>query len=214
MIIVLIIFLLLFIHPSTVFANIGLPMIGIYLPSAWSALIPVILIEGFIGTRSLGVSLKRTILASTLANSFSTIIGLPLTWFILAIVEGLFFGTARGLNTFAARIYAVTVQAPWLIPYETHFWWMIPVATIVLAVPFYAMSVYTEFMIVQRILRETPRRKVWIWMLKANICSYLLLLMIVGAGLKWSPIERISKFLFPVVEWIVEGVFCVARLAR
>src|SRR5437879_349487 len=99
-------------------ADVGLPMIAVYLPPAWLALIPIILIEARIGAKMLDVARGRLLIASAVANSVSTLLGLPLAWLALATIEGVFFGTARGLDTSIHRVYAVTIQAPWLIPYE------------------------------------------------------------------------------------------------
>lgn len=71
MIIPLLIFFLLLILPSTAAANVGLPMIAVYLPSAWIALIPVIILEDKIRGDQLNpkkgiVMMRKSLVASVL----------------------------------------------------------------------------------------------------------------------------------------------------
>lgn len=173
------------------FADIGLPMISLILPAAWLLLVPIIVLEALVGVRVTKTPFRQTVFAAAVANLFSTILGIPLAWFTLALVEGLLFGTANGLDSFWAKIYAVTIQSSWLMPYEKDLDWMIPIAAIVLAVPLWMMSVVTEYFIVKRMLPELPAALKWQWMWKANAVSYLFLLAVIFA----------SPVLGPVVGW-------------
>ena len=62
-------------------ANIGLPMVAVYLPFAWFSLVPIIF------TRRYHLSFRRALLAQAIANSFSTVIGIPMTWFAIVLVS-------------------------------------------------------------------------------------------------------------------------------
>lgn len=157
------------------FANVGLPLVAVFLPPLWIALLPIILIEGAIAARNLGISAKRSLAAYAVGNVVSTIVGVPLLWVVLATVELTFFGTARGLSSFGSKLYAVTVQAPWLIPYEPHFGWMVPAALVTMAMLCLALSVIVESPIVARILRDVPRRSVWRHTTIVNVASYVVL---------------------------------------
>ncbi|MBI1845841.1 MAG: hypothetical protein HY294_00875 [Candidatus Rokubacteria bacterium] len=64
-------------------------MIAIYLPTAWLALIVIILAEAGYGIRRLPLPAGRSLLSQTIVNGASTLVGLPVTWVVLAIVEGL-----------------------------------------------------------------------------------------------------------------------------
>jgi hypothetical protein len=130
--------------PSEARANIGLPMIAILLPPAWGLLLPVIVLEAGLGAWRHSIPFGRAIPAQAAANLFSTLVGLPVGWFLLAILQLTCCGTALGLHTPLRRVYAVTIQAPWLIPYESDFWWMIPAAAAVLVVLFCALSIACE----------------------------------------------------------------------
>jgi len=68
-------------------ANIGLPMVAVYLPFAWFALIPIIFIEALYGARRYHLSFSRALLAQAIANGFSTVIGIPMAWFAIVLVQ-------------------------------------------------------------------------------------------------------------------------------
>jgi hypothetical protein len=123
--------------------------------------IPVVAIEAWIARKIVRLSVKRSVLvlASAGANAVSTLVGIPLVWGILVLIE-LFFvprgGQALGIDSFWHRVVAVTVQAPWLIPYESELHWMIPLAAIVLLVPFFFASVFVERLVFRRFCRSSP----------------------------------------------------------
>ena len=195
------------------FADIGVPMISLVLPAAWLLLIPVILIETGIGVRVLHIPFRRVLSATTVANCFSTLLGIPLSWLVLAFVELKWFGTAKGLDSIWTVIYAVTIQSPWLIPYEKELIWMIPTATAVLAVPLWAMSVVSEYWIAKRMLPEVSRATKWQWMWKANVVSYVLLLAVVAALPILKPIVGWVYTLFsPFTCFLVELVMKLGKL--
>jgi hypothetical protein len=205
--------LLVILWPTHAFANIGLPMLAVYLPPAWLSLIPIIAIEAALGVWRFGVPPGPAFIAQIVANCLSTLVGLPLTWAVLALVELCFFGTALGLSTASRRVYAITVQAPWLIPYESDFWWMIPVSIGVLTVPFYAMSVVLEYAVVRRLLPEFPQRALRSWVVKGNIVSYAALLLVLVTASTWStPFSWMFGTFAPISEWIIAIVFWLARL--
>src|SRR5579862_4439329 len=99
-------------------ADIGVPMVAIFLPPMWLSLVPVVLLEAWILQRMLSVPSRAALVASAVGNITTTIVGIPLIWAALAVVEAMCCGSAKGLDSAWHRIYAVTVQAPWLIPYE------------------------------------------------------------------------------------------------
>jgi hypothetical protein len=190
-------------------------MIAVYWPPAWLAFIPVVLIEGFAGFRILRVNFGRVIVASTVANLFSTLLGIPLTWFALALIELLAFGSARGFETPLQKLYAVTVQSPWLMPYGEQSPWIVPVAAAVLSIPMYVMSVLSEYIITRFFFRSVLRKRILRWQLVGNASSYVFLigLFVVifyfGDQFQWlfKPFQRIMEFL-------VELIFRIATLGR
>jgi len=205
--------LLALLWPARAFADIGLPMVAVYLPPAWLALIPIIIVEAGFGVWGFKVPAKRALIAQAAANCVSTLIGLPIAWIILALIEVTFFGSAAGLDSPLRRAYAVTVQSPWLIPYEREFWWMIPVSVGVLTIPFYVMSVVSEYVVVRRCVSDLTRTAIWSWVWKANLLSYGFLLLIMAAAQLWpKAFQWLFAPMYPVSEALVIAVFWLASL--
>jgi len=195
-----------------VLANIGLPTIAVYWPLAWAGLLLVVAIEALFGTRTLGLSFRQGVLGAGLANLFSTAIGIPLTWLLLAIPQVLLFGNAAGIDTVWGKVFAVTVQSPWLIPYEEHYSWMVPCALLSLSVPFWLTSAASEWLIVRLLFPTLPKSDLWKWQFQGNAMSYAALCtgMVVAlvAGLNWL---TLYEPLAPLVEQLMSVVLSVAR---
>jgi hypothetical protein len=86
----LIIFLLgtlLFVVANEANADIGVPMIFITLPGMLIALIPAILIETYVLSKQLTLTLKSSAKATIWGNVVSTIIGIPVAWFVLVVIQ-------------------------------------------------------------------------------------------------------------------------------
>ena len=49
-------------------------------------------------------------------------------------------GSAMGMDSPVKLLAAVTVQAAWLIPYESHLHWMIPAAATTLLIPSFSST--------------------------------------------------------------------------
>ena len=79
-------------RPFPALANIGLPMVAVFLPPAWFALIPIIIIESAYGVWRFRMAASPTYAAVETANCISTLIGLPITWVVLALGQLLLFG--------------------------------------------------------------------------------------------------------------------------
>ena len=187
-----------------IFADTGLPMISVFLPAAWLMLIPIILIEAFIGLKVAKLTFRQTVYGATVGNLFSTLLGIPITWSVLAGIEGQWFGTAMGLDSFAAKLYAVTLQAPWLTPYEDDLAWMVPAAVVFLAIVFWLMSVVSEYLILRIVLRIVKPAALWRWMWIANTASYVLLLSFIFLLAILGPVASwIFHFFQPVTDLII-----------
>jgi hypothetical protein len=161
----------------------GVPMIGLYWPPAWLAFVPVVLIETWWARRVFNNDWKKAIASTFVANLVSTIIGIPLAWFVWSTLELRFFGTALGIDNSAKGLYAVTVQAAWLIPYEQHLWWMVPVAAFVLTVVFFAGSVVVEQAVMARFQSTSDPTSARRWAWKGNLLSYSVIFVMVLAFL-------------------------------
>jgi hypothetical protein len=167
--------ILLFI-PAIAYADTGVPMLALLWPASWVLFIPIVVIEAWVARRILELDWQTSLKKTGIANAVSTLIGIPLTWGALVIVEIMLSqgGRAYGINTLSGKIIAVTVQAPWLIPYESDLDWMIPAASIVLLIPFFFVSVFIERWIFGR-KSQLNKAKVKSWSWKANLLSYALL---------------------------------------
>jgi hypothetical protein len=185
-------------------ANIGIPMICVYWPSAWIAFVPVVLIESWVGVHLLQKPVAACLKAAFISNLVSTLIGIPITWFVLAMVEATFFGGNFGVETWSAKLFAVTLQAPWLVPYEDDLYWMIPAAALVLSIPFYAMSVLTEGPVACWYLSDVPRRVIFRWASWANLASYSFLLWLVVALGGTETLDWVFVMLGPLTDFVLE----------
>src|SRR5262249_39059902 len=163
-------------------ANAGLPMVALVLPPAWFALVPIIAIETAYGVWRFRTSARSTWLGVTVANCVSTLIGLPVTWAVLVLAEGIVFTRFSDRLSEPPEALLAILTAPWLGPGAGEPRWFVPLAIVALMIPFYVMSVISESLIVRRFVPDLPGRTVWSWMLQANAASYALLLLITLAG--------------------------------
>jgi len=199
--------------PSPAAANIGLPMVAVFLPPAWFALIPIIAIESAYGMYRFRTAAGPTWAGVTTANCVSTLLGLPITWAVLALGQGLLFARFPEFAMALPLSLLTIVGAPWLGPGAEESPWIVPLATVVLLVPFYVMSVASEYLVVKRFLPDLSSRTVRSWMIQANAVSYAFLLLVTLAGWMWPRLfEGISALMFPVTMWLVESVMRVMQL--
>jgi hypothetical protein len=154
-------------------ADAGVPMLVLIWPAFWLLLAPIVLIEAVVACRRLALPMKQALKASLAANATSTLIGVPVTWAILLAMELLLSGGGRafGLSDALSRTFAVTVQAPWLVPYEEDLHWMVPMAAAVLLVPFFFMSVAIEGWVMRRYI-VGEKGEAMRWSQSANAITY------------------------------------------
>ena len=174
-----------FLIPATpAYANVGVPMVFITLPYMIISLIPVILNEAYIVLKILVLPYLRSCKIMTISNLVSTLIGIPITWIILVLLEIFTVGDrALGLGEPATRLMSVTWQAPWLIPYESNLYWMIPSATLTLLVPFFLASWSIEYHVSKMLLRKTDKRILNSAIFNANLTTYIIYLVLTGIWL-------------------------------
>lgn len=204
---------LILLWPRPALANMGLPMVAIYLPAAWVALLPIILIESGYGAWRLRLPLGRAFVAQATANCASTLIGIPAMWVVLALGELFIGGWAAGVAPEPVLIVvSPIVGAPWLGPGAEETSWMVPLAVVVLTVPFYLMSVVSEGLVVAQFFRHVARPAIRRWTVQANAISYAFLVALVLLGwLLPRASEPALELMRPLNERLV-GV--VLRLAN
>lgn len=162
--------------PEPAIADAGVPMVFVTLPSMLIALVPIIVLEAIVIRRMLGISLKDAAKVSAVINMVSTVIGIPITWFILVSIEIVTAGgKAYGLETPFKKFLAVSLQAPWLIPYDKDLNWMVPAAFSWLLIFFFFMSVKLEGYIAKRMLKDLETQLINRAVLVANLWSYAVL---------------------------------------
>jgi len=157
------------------FANMGVPMLAVYWPVAWFALIPIVLIEVWVGIRLLKSTFRTLLPAAAWGNLVSTLVGIPVAWFALAATQAGFFDRMLPTDSLAGKFYAAVLQAPWLNPHNGQMYWMVPTAAVVLTIPFYLISVAIEAMVARWTLPAELRAQTYRWMWRANAASYLFL---------------------------------------
>jgi hypothetical protein len=163
---------------SVASADAGVPMLYLIWPGSWVLFVPIVVVEAIVARRLLDLAVGRSLALSAVANAASTLVGIPATWGALLLVEILATsgGEAYGLDTVPRKILAFTVQAPWLIPYESDLGWLIPSAAIFLCIPFFFASVLIERFMARRMAPTCPPGAVSRWSWRANLLSYSLIL--------------------------------------
>jgi len=104
-------------------ANVGLPMVCVTVPTIVLALPLIALVEAAVLRIFCCASFREAWRGAIWANLLSGLLGVPLAWLALVIAQ-IAGGATRawGLDTPMDRLAAVTLQAPWLIPYEDDPW--------------------------------------------------------------------------------------------
>ena len=162
--------------PGIAGANAGVPMLFLAMPAFIVSLLPIIAIETLYISKGLGLTPGQSLKTVSIANLVSTIIGVPLTWLLLVLVQlATGGGSAYGMNSVMGKVLAVTWQAPWLIPYEDDLGWMIPFAGLVLLIPFFFTSCWSECFILKKLNKTLPSQIVKEKVRNANLITYLLL---------------------------------------
>jgi len=178
-------------------ADVGVPMLAVMWPPAWLLLLAIVPVEGYFARRILSLDWRSALGLSLRANLVSTLVGIPLTWFVLLLVE---FGTGyavyllkvdeASVPSAVQRAVAITVLAPWLGPGDGLSAWIVPAAAAYLCIPFFFASVLIENRVALRRLGplETPRVRKWSWY--ANGFSYSIIFACLVA---WAIGSALSK---------------------
>jgi len=166
-------------------ANIGIPLIGATIELGWFAFIPVSLLEAVIAKVLLRWPFFFAVRWVTLANLFTMLLGIPLTWFVVVLLS---FVTGWGSSN-DGSIGGVLSNPTWLGPsYEHHEAWAIPLGLIVLCVPFFLMSWWLEYMFLRTFVVKGDRDarvplRSFAW--KANFLSYAFLVAFLIGVMIW-----------------------------
>lgn len=176
-----------------ILANMGVPMLFVQMPAIVAALLPIIAIEALFIRPRLAISYSEAFAGTSVANIASTLVGIPVAWFILVVPEMLFeahiYKFADRLAEFSSPLsmtFQLLTTFPWLDPDETRLYWTVPVASALLLIPSYFASIWLERPICRRIWRHvdssTTRRAVT----HANQLSYAALFLLACCWLGYS----------------------------
>jgi hypothetical protein len=169
-------------QPATAWANAGLPMIMVIVPGGALTIIPVIAIEAFVLTRRLRIDGWRALGTSAAANFVSTLVGIPVTWLVLALAENTALGQVwfRAMPAWAR----VVAQSPWLVISggDPSLPWRVPAALLVLLLPFFLVSWLIEYLVAIEGLDGVPRAVLRPAVLWANVASYAFLAVVILAA--------------------------------
>ena len=132
-------------------ADAGIPMIALTFPLMLMLLIPVIVIEGLLCKKWLGLTNWEAMKSNAVSNLVSTLVGIPLAW---AIMLGLQFGAMASVgrshflafNSPLATMVALLLNSAWIPSVEGSDLWWIPAAILVLLVPFFFASYGIEYL--------------------------------------------------------------------
>lgn len=175
-------------NPSTLLSlltDAGIPMIVLTFPAMVMLLIPVIVIEGLLCKKWLGLTTWQAMKSSTVSNLASTIIGVPVAWAIMLALE---FGTMgvvdkspaiQNWHSPIANVIFFFLSSAWIGPPEGKNAWLIPAATLVLLAPFFFASYGLEYLVMRFMVGmpdggppELAYRHVRISVRNANLITY------------------------------------------
>lgn len=166
--------------PLPAFADAGIPMIFLTFPAMLIALVPVILIETFVIHKALEIPYKKALIPNSVANLASTVAGFPLAWGLLLGLELLTTGggCGPGFGTISSSILTVILESAWLCPWEDHLYWLMPVAFINCLIIAFFISIWIEYFVMKKMLKEHDKAKIKKATYKANLVSYALLIIL------------------------------------
>jgi hypothetical protein len=182
-------------------ADAGVPMIFLTFPAMVMLLLPIILVEAWFLRRWLALEVWEAAKSSAIANTASTLLGVPTAWAVMLCIE---FGVGWSVtkipslsqasekwNSPIASIVATLLSAAWLGPDEKNLYWMIPVAVLALMIPTFFASVWIEAFIVDKMVRGIEEGSpnpinIRLAVRNANLISYCLLVLGTVAWLLYS----------------------------
>jgi hypothetical protein len=135
-------------------ADAGVPMIFLTLPAMLLLLIPIIVVEGFLCKKWLGITTWEAMKSNIFSNLASTVIGVPMAWAIMFGVEFATFGVVewkfpnQNVNSPIANTILFVLSAAWIGPPAENQLWLVPAAVLVLLVPFFLASYGIEYLVV------------------------------------------------------------------
>ena len=158
------------------FADGGVPMLYWSMIAIVAALIPIVLIQSYSAKKMLGVSITKAIGPISASNFTSLLVVFPALWVFWLSAQQLVGGdVSHSLTTWWKKLYAVTVQAPWLTHSGRDLLWMVPAAAIVMLVPAFFLSVWSERLVLQWFWKNEEKSRLTKFSFMAHVPSYAML---------------------------------------
>lgn len=135
-------------------ADTGVPMIFLAFPAMVILLIPIIVVEGLLCKKWLGLTTWQALKSNAVSNLASTLVGMPVAWAIMLGVDYAATGmvswgyTSRGWDSPIANAISLLLGSKWIGLPENGVW-IVPAATLVLLVPFFFASYGIEYLVVK-----------------------------------------------------------------
>ena len=182
-------------------ADAGLPMISLAFPAMLVLLIPVIVVEGFLCKKWLGLTTWRAMEANAWSNLASMIFGIPVAWAIMFGVELASFGIIERSNVIRdghsplAQVIGLLLGSAWIMP-SRHNLWLVPAATLILLVPFFFASYAIEYRVIKSVVgmpEGSPNLAyplVRIAVRNANLVTYGVMFVATSVWLLFSFVQR------------------------
>jgi len=178
-------------------ADVGVPMIFVQMPAMVFAFIPVVIIEAIVSRRWLSLSYAEAFKGSFLANLFSTLIGIPLAWLLMLLIEMVVMYPAamaadhwhwHWINSPVAGVLFFPIMIAWLGPDEQNIYWLVPIASALLLVPSFFVSVWLERWAYNKCWKHLNFELVKIRkaVFNANLFSYAVLFVIACCWLAYN----------------------------
>jgi hypothetical protein len=184
-------FFIVFFIVGNAYANVGLPMITYGFPFMLLLFVPVLVIEAFIYKYKLNKGIWDSFKVASLANLYTTLIGYPISWFLLLIYQIvasiLFSGIGKIIpaklieNQIISFISMPFVMPAWIAPFHNYpVELILYLAGMIGLIPAYWITVSSEKKILRKFwVNEKNLDKICIL---ANKISYLFLFVVIIAG--------------------------------
>jgi hypothetical protein len=165
----------------------GIPMIVLTWPAMAILLLPVIVIEGLLCKKWLGLPTWQAVKTNAISNLASTIIGIPVAWTVMLAIEFGIIGVVSASTALQnwhspiANVIFFLLSSAWLNPDlgVGKSAWVIPAATLVLLMPFFLVSYWIEYLVVRRMVgmpsgeaSNLAYRRVRVAVRNANLVTY------------------------------------------
>jgi hypothetical protein len=173
--------------PSFASANAGIPMLVLAWPAHWLMFIPVVALEAELAVKWLGVDRRTSYKTTSLANLASSIVGVPVVWFLMLIPN---FALAYGASLIPDGelqkwfwYLSMPLTSAWIGPTGSALY--LYSSFVFLSIPLCIGSIIIERAIASRIMVGQSIDSVSSWVKRANGISYLLLVLACGGYLIW-----------------------------